>query len=316
VPRYQPTDAMMLPRFSGIRTFARLPHVTDLTDVDVAVIGSPFDTGGTYRVGCRFGPAHIREASALLRPYNPSLDVNVYDYISAIDYGDLPVVPGFIEAAYEQMVKGLMPVLNAGVIPILLGGDHSISLAHLRAMALRHGPVALIHFDSHNDLWDQYWGQKYTHGTPFRRALEEGLIDVKRSSEVGLRGSVYGPEDIQTGRDFGFQVFTMNEVRELGFTHVLKMVREQAGTGPCFLTFDIDFIDPAYAPGTGTPEVGGPTTWEALECVRALKGLNFVGFDVVEVLPSYDSPGQVTALAAANVAFEMLSLVAWSRKHG
>jgi agmatinase len=314
MPRYRPIDALESPRFAGIRTFARLPNVSDLNDVDVAFIGVPFDTGATYRVGARFGPAAIREASALLRTYNPVLEVSVYDHLSAVDRGDLPVAPGFIEVSYDRIVAGLGAVVQAGVIPILLGGDHSVTLAHLRAIAAHHGPVALIQFDSHSDLWDQYWGQRYTHGTPFRRAIEEGLLDVSRSSQVGLRGSLYGPDDMTVGRDFGLQVFPMAEVRALGFPRVLAAVKERAGTGPVFLTFDIDFIDPAYAPGTGTPEVGGPTTADALDCVRALAGLNLVGFDIVEVMPAYDGPGQITALAAANVGFEMLSLVALQRK--
>jgi len=315
MPRYRPVDALVSPRFAGIRTFARLPSVTDLVDVDVAVIGVPFDTGATYRVGARFGPAAIREASALLRTYNPALAISVYDYVSAVDFGDLPVAPGFIEDSYERIVAALSPVVRAGVLPILLGGDHSVTLAHLRAITAQHGPVALVQFDSHGDLWDEYWGHRYTHGTPFRRAVEEGLLDVGRSSQVGLRGSLYGPDDLSVGQDFGFQVFPMDEVRRLGLPRVLDAVRGRAGHGPVFLTFDIDFIDPAYAPGTGTPEVGGPTTAEALQCVRSLAGLDFVGFDVVEVLPTYDGPGQITALAAANVAFEMLSLIALSRKN-
>jgi agmatinase len=313
MPRYRPVDALQSPRFSGIRTFARLPYVTDLADVDVAVVGVPFDTGATYRVGTRFGPAAIREASALLRLYNPALRVSVYDHISAIDYGDLPVVPGFIEQSYHSIVSGLSSIVRAGVIPILLGGDHSISLAHLRATAATHGPVALVHFDSHSDLWNEYWGQRYTHGTPFRRAIEEGLIDVGRSSQIGMRGSLYDAEDAQVGKSFGFQVYTMDDVRSLGFPTVLQAAKERVGTGPAFLSFDVDFIDPAFAPGTGTPEVGGPSSAEAIQCVRAMAGVHFVGFDVVEVLPAYDGPGQVTALVAANIAFETLSLVALQR---
>jgi agmatinase len=314
MPRYQPTNSAVSPRFSGIRTFGRLPHVIDLTDVDVAVMGVPFDTSVTNRVGARYGPPAIREQSIMTRTYNPTMKINVYNYISAVDYGDLPIVPGYIHETYAQIEEALKPVLDAGVVPILLGGDHGITLAHLRAVAKKYGPVGLIQFDSHNDLWDQYWGVKYTHGTPFRRAIDEGLIDTSRSSQVGLRGSVYEPGDIEMGRGFGFQVFTMDEVWEFGFNHVLQKVKERAGEGPCFLTFDIDFIDPAYAPATGTPEVGGPTTAQALQCIRALDGVNFVGFDVVEVLPTYEGPGQITALAAANVAYEMLTLVALDRR--
>jgi agmatinase len=314
--RYRPADALESPRFAGVRTFARLPHVVDLADVDVAVIGVPFDTGATYRVGARFGPAAIRAASSLLRPYNPALGVSVFEHVSAVDYGDLPVVPGFAEASHRRIADGLSAVLAAGVTPILLGGDHSITLAHLRAVAGRDGPVALVQFDAHSDLWDEYWGQKYTHGTPFRRALEEGLIDADRSCQVGLRGSLYAPGDAELGRGFGFEVLTMDTVREIGFPRTIEAVRQRVGSGSAFLTFDVDFIDPAFAPGTGTPEVGGATTAEALQCVRALAGLPFVGFDVVEVLPPYDGPGEITSLAAANVAYEMLSLVAAGRAAG
>jgi agmatinase len=316
MPRYRPLDALQSPRFAGIRTFARLPYVTDLTDVDVAVVGVPFDTGATYRVGARFGPAAIREASALLRLYNPSLQIGVYERVSVVDFGDLPVAPGFIEQSYETIVSGLAAIVRTGVIPILLGGDHSVSLAHLRAIAAKHGPLGLVHFDSHSDLWDRYWGQRYTHGTPFRRAVEEGLIDVARSTQIGMRGSLYDATDSDLGKSFGFQVFTMDEVRSRGYPSVLAAAKERVGTGPAFLSFDIDFVDPAYAPGTGTPEVGGPTSAEAIQCVRTMTDVNFVGFDVVEVLPAYDGAGQITALLAANVVFEMLSLVALRQRVG
>lgn len=316
-PPYRPVSGLESPRFAGLRTFGRLPHIRDLEGVDVAVVGVPFDTGATFRVGCRFGPAAIREASALLRPYNPALDVAVFEHISAVDYGDLPVVPGFIGPSYERIVEGLVPLLEADVVPVLLGGDHSISLAHLRAIARRYGPVALVQFDSHGDVWDEYWGQRYTHGTPFRRAVEEGLLDTRRSVQVGMRGSLYGPDDLQVARELGFLVVTSAQLQEQGIKTVVETVRKRVGHGPVFVSFDVDFVDPAFAPGTGTPEVGGPTSAEAIELVRGLAGLDVVAADVVEVLPSYDSPGQVTALLAANIVYELLSLVAvWRRKRG
>lgn len=311
---YGPIDAMVYPRFSGIRTFMRLPHVTDLEGVDFAVIGVPFDTGATYRVGARFGPEGIRSASALLRPYHPGHDVVIFDYLSGVDYGDLPVIPGYLPESHAQIEEGLKPILAAGVTPIVMGGDHSITLPELRAVAGKYGPVALIQFDSHGDVWDEYFGGKDTHGTPFRRALEEGLLDTSRSSQVGLRGPLYEAADIQQSRDFGFQVFTTDEVRQAGHNAVIQAVKDRAGQGPCFLTFDIDFVDPTFAPATGTPEVGGFNAWESQSLIRGLAGLNFVAFDLVEVAPPYDNPGATTSLLAANLIYEFISLLALERK--
>jgi agmatinase len=311
---YGPIDAMEYPRFSGIRTFMRLPYVTDLTGVDFAVIGAPFDTGATYRVGARFGPEGIRSASALLRPYNASLDVAIFEHLSGVDYGDFAVVPGYLPESHAKISEGMRPVLEAGVTPIVLGGDHSVSLPELRAVAEKFGPVALIQFDSHGDVWDGYFGGKDTHGTPFRRAIEEGLLDTSRSSQIGLRGPLYEFEDIQQSRDLGFQVFTADEVRQTGIEEVISAVKERAGDGPCFLTFDIDFVDPTFAPATGTPEVGGFTSWESQNLVRGLQGVHFVAFDLVEVAPPYDNAGATTSLLAANLVYEFISLLALARK--
>ncbi|MDI3339149.1 MAG: agmatinase [Sphaerobacter sp.] len=311
--RYAPVNAFESPRFSGIRTFARLPHVRDLAGVDVAVCGIPFDTGTSYRTGARFGPAAVREMSAMLRLYNPSLDVNVYDHLSVVDYGDLPTVPGYIEDTYARVEAGLAPILAAGVIPIAIGGDHSITLAELRAVARRYGPVGFIQFDSHADTWDEYFGRKYNHGTPFRRAVEEGLIDTARAIQVGMRGSLYGPEDLAQSRALGFELWTTDDVRREGLAAVLAAIRQRVGSGPVFLTFDIDFVDPSFAPGTGTPEVGGFTSREAQELVRGLVGIDVVGMDLVEVLPAHD-PNGITALIAANVIFEFLSVLALNRR--
>lgn len=306
---HKPLNALEFPRFEGISTFMRLPHMRVLDGVAVAVVGIPFDTGGSYRVGARFGPQAIRAGSRLIRPYNPGLDVNVFDHLSVIDYGDLAVSPGFIRESYDQVVEGLRPLHEAGVIPIGLGGDHSIVLAELRAAAAKHGPLGLAHFDSHSDTWDSYWGQKFTHGTPFRRALEEGLIDPTRAIQVGMRGSLYNPDDIRQAEGLGFQVISHQKLFDLGMLEAARCVRERVGIGPTFLSFDIDFLDPAFAPGTGTPEIGGPTTREVLQLLRALKGLNLVALDVVEVLPQYDH-GEITAIAAATVIYEFLSLIA------
>jgi agmatinase len=307
---YGPVDAMKYPRFSGIRTFMRLPHVTDLDGVDFAVVGAPFDTGSTFRVGARFGPEGIRSASVLLRPYNPSLDILVFDHLSGIDYGDFPVVPGYLPESHEKIAEGMRPLLDAGVTPIVLGGDHSITLPELRAVAEKFGPVALIQFDSHGDVWRGYFGGKDTHGTPFRRAVEEGLLDTARSSQIGLRGSIYDFDDLQQSRELGFKVITGDELHLSGLDAVIGAVKERAGDGPCFLTFDIDFVDPTYAPATGTPEVGGFTSWESQYLLRGLQGLNFVAFDLVEVSPPYDNAGATTSLLAANLVYEFISLLA------
>lgn len=311
--RYRPTDAMTYPRFEGIRTFMRLPHVTDLSGVDLAVVGVPFDTGGTYRVGARFGPSGIRQESMLLRPYNPELEVDLHEILSMVDFGDLPVTPGYLPESHEQIRQGAAEVLAAGVSPVFLGGDHSVSLPLLRAVAQQHGPVGLVHFDAHSDLWESYFGGKDTHGTPFRRATEERLIDVDRSIQVGLRGPLYGPDDYILPETMGLAKITGPQMHRMGTAAVLEEIRGRVGEGPLYLSFDIDFMDPTYGPGTGTPEVGGATPVQALELLRGLAGLEFVAYDLVEVMPPYDV-GSITTLLAANLAFEMMSLEAVKRR--
>jgi agmatinase len=311
--RYEPADSFETPRFSGVRTFMRLPNTQDLENADAAIVGAPFDTGATFRAGARFGPEGIRSVSHLLRRYNPSLGVVIFDHLSVIDYGDVPVVPGFIEASYEKISEHLKPIHGAGVVPIVLGGDHSIALPELRAAAAVHGPLALVQFDSHPDTWDAYFGQKHTHGTPFRRAVEEGLLDASRSIQVGMRGSIYDEGDWNDAREMGFDLVPTDEVRELGIPLAIDRIRERVGDAKTYVSFDVDFVDPAFAPGTGTPEIGGFTSREAQEFVRGLAGIDIVGGDVVEVYPAYD-PAGITALLAANVAHEFLSLIALSRK--
>ena len=311
--RYEPADSFETPRFSDVRTFMRLPNVRDLENADAAIVGAPFDTGATFRAGARFGPEGIRSASHLLRRYNPSLDVAIFDHLSVIDYGDVPVVPGYIEESYRRIEQGLEPIHRSGVVPIVLGGDHSIALPELRAAASVHGPLALVQFDSHPDTWDSYFGERHTHGTPFRRAVEEGLLDTSRSILVGMRGSIYDRGDWEDAREMGFDLIPTDGVRELGIPSVMDRVRERTGDAKLYISFDVDFVDPAFAPGTGTPEIGGFTSREAQEFVRGLAGLEIVGCDVVEVYPAYDH-AQITALLAANVAHEFLSLLAFSRK--
>jgi len=311
-PRYGPADSLASPRFSGIRTYARLPHVTELDGVDAAIVGIPFDTGGTYRVGARFGPERIRGASALMRPYHSGSGVPIFERLSVIDYGDVPVVPGYIEESYRRIEEGLLPVLQAGVIPIGLGGDHSVALPELRAQAKVNGPVALIQLDSHSDTTEAYFGMPHTHGTPFHHAVKEGLIDTAHSIQVGLRGPIYSQRDYEIPREMGLEVITGVETHELGMTEVAARIKKRVGGAKAFFTFDIDFIDPAYAPATGTPEIGGFTTWEAQSLVRGLHGLDYVGFDVVEVIPAYDVADN-TSFVAANLVFEFLALLARDR---
>jgi agmatinase len=307
-PPYRPLDAQVIPRFAGIRTYMRAPHVTDLAGVDAIVYGIPFDTATSYRTGPRFGPEAIRSASALIRPYNPALGVNVVDALSLVDYGDVPVSPGDTERTYAQVEEALAPVVDAGIFPLALGGDHSITLAELRALARRYGPLSLVQLDSHGDTWEQYFGQRFFHGTTFKRAVEEGIVDPSTSVQAGMRGSLYGAEDIDVAKEMGFTVLTTDELRDLGPAAYGKLVLDTVGTRPVFMSFDIDFLDPAFAPGTGTPEVGGFSTAEALAFLRALRGIKLAGCDVVEVSPPYDGPGMQTALAAANVAYDLLSL--------
>ncbi len=315
MPKYRPVDAMKAPRFTGIGSFMRLPQVTDMEGVDAAIVGIPFDTGVSYRIGGRFGPAAIREASRLLRPYHVEQEIEIFEHLSVVDTGDVSVVPGNIQASYQVMVDGLRPILDAGVVPLSIGGDHAITLGELRAIAKKHGPVGLIDFDSHTDTWDNYWGERYTHGTWCKRAIEEGLIDTRRAVQLGIRGSLYGSEDRGGARALGLHLIPTEELLSRGVDDVLPEVRQRVGEGPVFLTFDIDFVDPGFAPGTGTPEVGGPTSRDALRLVRGLRGIQFVGFDLVEVLPQYDS-GEVTSLLAGTLIHEFLALLALNKAKG
>jgi agmatinase len=312
MPRYGPPDAFETPRFSGPRTFMRLPYVRDLEGVDVAIVGIPTDGAVVYRSGARFGPEGIRSASVMLRNYNPLLGVDVVERLSLVDYGDVPTVPGSTADSLERSAAALEEVAGGGVAPLCLGGDHTVLLAELRALAAVHGPLALVQLDSHHDLWDEYFGQKLFHGSVVRRVLEEGLIDPARSIQAGLRGSLTERADAELPKQFGIDALTFEELAALGPAGFSQRVRDRVGDAACFLSFDVDFVDPAFAPGTGTPEVGGPSSREALTYVRSLAGLDFRGFDCVEVAPPYD-PAGVTAFVAANACFEMLSLLAWRR---
>ena len=312
MPRYGPPDAFESPRFSGPRTFMRLPHVRELDDVDVAIVGIPTDGAVVYRSGARFGPEGIRSASVMLRNYNPLLRVDVTERLSLVDWGDAPTVPGSTVDSLERSTAALAGLVEAGVTTICLGGDHTVLLAELRALAAVHGPLGLVQLDAHHDLWDEYFGQKLFHGSVVRRALEEGLVDPARSVQAGMRGSLTAAGDASLSAEAGIDGIPYEELAALGPGGFAERVHARAAGGPCFLSFDIDFVDPAFAPGTGTPEVGGPSSREALTYVRALAGLDFRGFDCVEVSPPYD-PSGLTAFVAANACFEMLSLLALRR---
>lgn len=311
---YEPADALASPRFTGPRTFARLPIVDDLAGVDCAVFGIPWDGGVSFRPGARFGPEAIRSASVLLRPYNADQDVQVFGALSVVDHGDAPTVPGYVEDSNERIAAFVEAIARAGAVPLGLGGDHSVTLPELRGIAAVHGPLGLVQLDSHTDLWDSYFGRPYNHGTVFRRALDEGLLDPSRCIQAGLRGSLYGADDVRQGEQHGIEHVRWPELAAMSPEAFAERVRRRVGDGPTFFTFDIDFVDPAFAPGTGVPECGGPTSYQALSYVRALTGIRFVGFDVVEVAPQYDGPGQATAVLAATVAYEQLSLLALARR--
>lgn len=311
---YEPWDALEAPRFTGPRTYARLPHVKTLGDVEAAVFGMPWDGGTSFRSGARFGPEAVRSASAMLRTYNAVQKVQVFGALSTIDYGDAPTIPGYIEDTLAAIEAFVAPIAEARVVPVGIGGDHSVTLAELRAIAAVHGPLGLVHLDSHTDLWDLYNGRPYSHGTMFRRAIEEGIVDPARTIQAGMRGPLYGEADEEIPTQLGVMAIPWIDLVELTPRDFAAQALTRVGKGPTFLSLDVDFVDAAFCPGTGTPEVGGPTSFQALQLLRALSEIPFVGFDVVEVAPQYDGPGQVTALFAANALFEMLSMVTLGKR--
>lgn len=300
-----PRDSLVSPRFAQVATFMRLPHRTDLRGVDVAIVGVPFDGGVSYRPGTRFGPREVRSQSSLIRQYNSFQATAPFDALNAVDYGDIDAPPVRIEKCFDAVHEGVRGILAANVFPLVVGGDHSITLPVLRAVAERHGPVGLVQFDAHLDTWDDYFGERYAHGTVFRRAIEEGLVEPTRMVQVGIRGPLYSSSDLDYQRTNGITVLDIEYVRERGVAATLEAIRRNA-TGPVYITFDIDAVDPAFAPATGTPEVGGLTSYEALRLLRGLRGLDAVGFDLVEVSPVYDAPSQITSLLAANLMWEFL----------
>lgn len=305
-----PVDGTKVPRYAGAPTFARLPRIDEVARYDVAVLGAPFDGGVSFRPGARFGPSSIRQASRNLRPaYNPALQVAPFRVLQAVDAGDVPCNPFNIDEALQQIDDEVGELIDEGQNIVTLGGDHTIALGALRAVARKHGPVALIHFDAHLDTWDSYFGADRTHGTVFRRAFEEGLLLPGSSVHVGIRGPLYDAQDLVDDKNFGFSIIRATDFDRLGVDEIVRRVRGRVGDAAVYLSVDIDVLDPAFAPGTGTPEIGGFTSRELLALVRGLPGKQLVAADVVEVSPAYDH-AEITALAAATVAFEMMSLMA------
>lgn len=299
--------------FSGIPTFMRQPASRDLKGIDAAILGVPFDSGTSYRSGTRFGPRKIREASLMLWGFNAVLGLAPAKELKMVDYGDLDVIPVDIKETIAAITDQVGAILSQDTLPISLGGDHSITLPLLRAHAAKYGPLAVIHFDSHPDTWDREFGDHpYSHGTPFRRALEEQLIDPQAYLQVGIRGPVSDSFDLDEARQLGAQIITINQAFEMGVPAVIGKIHSVAADRSVYVSLDIDSVDPAYAPGTGTPEVGGFTSFQMLQLVRGLQGLNLVGFDLVEVSPPYDS-GDITAILAANLVFEFLSVIALTK---
>jgi agmatinase len=296
--------------YQGISTFGRRPHTRELAGVDVAIIGVPYDSSTSYRSGTRFGPRAIREQSLLLWGYNNAQRVAPFEVLKVVDYGDVDVVPVDVSASHRAIEQSALTILQAGPRLVSLGGDHSISLPLLRAHHKRHGPLAVVHFDAHPDTWDEeYPTFKYSHGTPFRRAIEEGLIDTSAYLQIGIRGPTAGPQDYTDAEQLGARLITFDEADRIGVPALLAEVQQQVGSRPLYVTLDIDAVDPAFAPGTGTPEVGGFNSHQMLQLVRGLSGLNLVGADLVEVAPPFD-PQHITAILAANLVFELLSLMA------
>ncbi len=312
-PTNYPLDPQVVPRFSDVTTFYRLPRVDDWETLDVALMGLPFDSGASYRPGARFGPRAVREASSLLRPYNPVLDVDPYKELNFGDAGDLALSPMDLQRTFSIVEERFRRVYRTKVTPLSFGGDHSLTLPILRGVNERCPRVCFLQMDAHLDTWDSYFGSKFTHGSLVIRAIEEGVIDPERSLQVGIRGPLFGPEDLQRNRDWGLDIVHAEEVHSSPLSDVIEKVREKVGDRPLYVSFDVDCLDPAFTPGTGTPETGGLTSAQAIEILRGLRGLNIVGADVVEVSPPYDH-AQITALLAARVGFELNCLIALARR--
>ncbi|MFE2597814.1 agmatinase [Streptomyces sp. NPDC059396] len=303
-----PVDSSRIPRYAGPATFARLPRLDEVGTADVAVVGVPFDSGVSYRPGARFGGNAIREASRLLRPYNPAQDASPFALAQVADAGDIAANPFHIGEAVDTVEAAADELLGTGARLMTLGGDHTIALPLLRSVAKKHGPVALLHFDAHLDTWDTYFGAAYTHGTPFRRAVEEGILDTEALSHVGTRGPLYGKSDLDDDARMGFGIVTSADVMRRGVDEIVDQLRQRVGDRPLYISVDIDVLDPAHAPGTGTPEAGGLTSRELLEIIRGLASCHLVSADVVEVAPAYDH-AEITSVAASHTAYELTTIM-------
>ena len=310
----QPISGTDLPRYAGASTFARLPELRDVSQCDVAIVGIPFDAGTSFRPGARFGPQAIRQASRNLRTqYHPAYDVEPFIVQQVADAGDMACNPYNINQAIEQIETAATDLLQQTGAIVSLGGDHTIAYPLLKAVNQRYGPVALVHFDAHLDTWDTYFGAPYTHGTPFRRAAEAGLFLDSASMHVGIRGPLYSRHDLSNDEELGFKIVHCDEFETIGITGVVERIRDRVGEHPLYLSIDIDVLDPAHAPGTGTPELAGMTSRELLGVLRGLAGLSVISADVVEVAPAYDH-AEITSLAAATVTYELLNLLSLSPK--
>ena len=302
-------DATQMPRYGGIATFAHLPQLSEVSDVDVAIVGVPFDTGVSYRPGARFGPNHVRESSRLLRPYNPAANVSPFATQQVVDAGDIAANPFDIEEAISSIHKSYDQLSERAKKIVTIGGDHTITLPILRSLKAKHGAISVVHFDAHLDTWDSYFGADYTHGTTFRRASEEGLLDPEGCMHIGIRGPLYAAKDLTDDKALGFQIFTSVEFQDLGVNAAIEKMKARVGNRPVYISIDIDVLDPAHAPGTGTPEAGGLTSRELLSVLRATAGMNVIGADIVEVAPAYDH-AQITGIAASHVMYELISAFA------
>ncbi|GGC75599.1 agmatinase [Hoyosella rhizosphaerae] len=325
-----PIDSSRVPRFADVATFARLPRIDQVSRADIAVVGIPFDSGTSFRPGARFGPSHIRENSRLLRPYNPTQNVSPFSKAQVVDAGDIAVTPFDIAAAIDTIEAAARHFGQSDCRLVALGGDHTVALPLLRAVAAQHGPVTVVHFDAHLDTWDTYFDAPHTHGTPFRRASEEGLIDLERSVHVGIRGPLYSARDLDDDKLLGFLPLTCTDVETDGLSAVIARMHERIGGSggsggsggiggrgavPIYVSVDVDVLDPGFAPGTGTPEAGGLSSRELLAMVRTLSRHLIVGADVVEVAPAYDHAG-ITGIAAAHIAYELISAMVLTPPNG
>lgn len=304
----QPLGGNEMPRFAGIATMMRLPLATSAAGLDAAFIGVPMDIGTSNRSGTRFGPRQIRAESVMLRPYNMATGAAPFERMQVADLGDIATNPYSLEKSIDLIEAGIAGVLAQGCVPLTLGGDHTLTYPVLRAMAAKHGKVGLIHVDAHADVNDTMFGERIAHGTPFRRAVEDGAVDPRRAVQIGLRGTGYAPDDFDWQKGLGFRVVPAEDCWHRSLSPLMEEVRGMLGEGPVYLSFDIDSLDPSVAPGTGTPEIGGLTTIQALEIIRGCKGLNLAGCDLVEVAPPYDTTG-TTALIGANLLYEMLCVL-------